>query len=283
MLTRESFEQIVAKIKNVPTLPEAVGKICRLVNNPQASTKQIRDLVKQDVAMAAKMLRMVNSVFYGVKEPVHDLEQALVILGFKTVRSVALSVSVINLFQQKNACFNMRDYWTHAAVSAAVSRDIAERSDACDPELAFIIGLLKELGVLVLAEHAPGECRAIMAVAQEFKLPFHKAAYEVLSTNNAEIGAWLCERWGLDRSIVLTVRHQFSLDPAADQKLISLCHLCDYVCRLNQVLLPGDHDAPALDPQVWSRLGLDKSALVPIMLNAAEEKVKAADFLQIVG
>jgi HD-like signal output (HDOD) protein len=73
MLTRESFEQIVAKIKNVPTLPEAVSQICRLVNDPQASTKKLRDLVKKDGAMAAKMLRMVNSVFYGVQEPVHDL------------------------------------------------------------------------------------------------------------------------------------------------------------------------------------------------------------------
>jgi HD-like signal output (HDOD) protein len=199
------------------------------------------------------------------------------------VRSVALSVSVINLFQQKNACFNMRDYWTHAAVSAAVCRDIAERSRACDPELAFIIGLLKEIGKLVLAEHAPEECRAIMAVAQEFKLPFHKAAYEVLSTNDAEIGGWLCKHWGLDQSLVLTVRHQFSQDPAADPKLISLCHLCEYVCRLNNVRLPGNYDAPALDPVVWNHLGLEKSALPPIVLNAAEEVVKANDFLQIAG
>lgn len=281
MLTRDSLPELVAKIQNVPTLPEAVGKICRIVNDPASTARQLRDLVKTDVAMAMKMLRMVNSVFYGVQEPIHDLEQALVILGFNTVRSVALSVSVINMFQQSKAGFDMRDYWTHAAVSAAICRLIAERTGACDPELAFIIGLLKDIGKLVLAEHAPDETRAIMAVGREFSLPFHKAAVEVIMASDAEVGAWLCRQWGLDEIIVDTVLNQNDLAQAANPKLVAMCQLVEYLCRMKNLRVPGNFDAMTLDDAVWTHLGLDKEALIGILGSVDVEAEKARDLLEI--
>ena len=92
-LTRSSFEDIVDRIHTIPSLPEVVTQVVRLVNDPNSDARQINAIMMKDAAMAAKMLRMVNSVYYGLAEPVNDLEQAIVILGFKTIRSVALSIS----------------------------------------------------------------------------------------------------------------------------------------------------------------------------------------------
>jgi len=282
-ITRASFLEIVERVHTIPSLPEVVTQVCRLVNDPNANAREIHDIVIKDPGMAAKMLRMVNSVFYGLKEPVGDLEQALTILGFRTIRSIALSISVINLFQQQNAAFNMRAFWTHSAVSASLSRLIAERSRACDPELAFIIGLLKDVGKLVLVQNAPDEMRKIMAVAREFSLPFHRAAHEVLETDDAEIGAWLCQRWELDPSLVTTVRWQHDLTQASKPGPVAVCQLVEYLCALKNLRSPGNHDQPQLDPLVWQHLGLDRTLLTEILLAVNQEATNARQLLQLAG
>ena len=92
-MSRASFAEIVARVHTIPSLPEVVTEVCRLLGDPTSDIKQIHKLVVKDPAMAAKMLRMVNSVYYGLAEPVHDLEQALTILGYKTIRSIAMSIA----------------------------------------------------------------------------------------------------------------------------------------------------------------------------------------------
>ena len=102
-ITRANLSDIIARVHTVPSLPEVVTQVCRLVNDSSSDAKQVNAIMVKDAAMASKMLRLVNSVYYGLNEPVHDLEQAIVILGFKTIRSIALSVSVLSMFQQQSA------------------------------------------------------------------------------------------------------------------------------------------------------------------------------------
>jgi HD-like signal output (HDOD) protein len=281
-ISRASFADIIDRIESIPTLPEVVTEICRLVNDPFSDASDIHDIVKKDAAMAAKMLRMVNSVYYGMSEPVRDLEQALVILGIKTIRSIALSVSVINMFQQSNSGFNMKSFWTHSAVSAGICRLVAGRGKFCDPELAFIIGLLKDIGKLVLVENAPEETRSIIAVAREFQLPFHKAAHEVLATDDAEISAWLCERWGLDEILVETIAHQNLIDQAADARLVAMCQFNEYLCGVKKIRVSGSCDQPTLNPTVWRHLGMSRATLVEVMSEVNDEVDNARNLLHIV-
>ena len=139
-----------------------VTQVVRLINDPRSSADQIHaDIMIKDQAMAAKILRMVNSVYYGLSDPVHSLEQAIVILGFKTIRSIAMSIAVLNLFQQQDANFNMKSFWTHSAVMAEISRLLAGKANLPDPEMAFIAGLLKDLGMLILCNMPPKRPRKL--------------------------------------------------------------------------------------------------------------------------
>jgi HD-like signal output (HDOD) protein len=228
------------------------------------------------------MLRMVNSVYYGLAEPVSDLEQAIVILGFKTIRSVALSISVLNMFQQQNANFNMKAFWAHSAVSACLGRLICDKARICDPEFGFTIGLLKGLGKVILAENAPEETRAIIAVARQYRMSFTKACREVMDTDDAEIGAWLMERWELDKVLVATVREQGLLSATTKEpKLVSMCMLSEYLCALKKIRTSGQCDEPQLDPAVWTHLGMDKTALVEVLAVINDEVENARQLLSI--
>lgn len=285
-LSRASFQDIIERIHTVPSLPEVVMQVCRLVNDQHASAAQVNAIMVKDPAMAAKMLRMVNSVYYGLKEPVNDLEKAIVVLGFKTVRSIALSVSVLNAFQQQNANFNMKSFWAHSAVSAGLCRLLAAKTKACDPELAFIIGLLKDLGKLILVENASEETRAIIAVAREFRLPFHGASRKVMDTDDAELCAWLMQSWNLDIDLVQTVRYQYDLDGAEGKsfaRMVAMCQFGEYLCGLKKIRVSGQCDEPALDPRVWGLLGLDKTALVEVLTVVNDEVDNARQFLLLAG
>jgi putative nucleotidyltransferase with HDIG domain len=279
--TRASFQDIISRVHTIPSLPEVVTQVVRMVNDPHSNAKAIGELMSRDAAMAAKILRLVNSVYFSLPENVHSLDQAIAILGFKTVRSVALSISVINLFQQENIGFNMKAFWMHGCVSACISRLVAEKIKVVDPDLAFIIGLLKDIGLVLMVEYAPEETRAIIAVARECRINLDKASCKVIDTNHAEVGAWLCQEWGLEVEVVDAVRHQFELEQSRYQQPVAVSQFSEYLCGLKRIRIAGDCAEPKLDPVIWQHLGLDKTDLVSLLAVINDEVDRAKELLSL--
>jgi HD-like signal output (HDOD) protein len=281
-VTRSGFQDLVERLNTIPSLPEVATQVSKLVEDPRTNAGRIGDLVLKDTGMAARVLRLVNSVYYALPEPVSDLDQAINVLGFKTIRAIALSLSVLSAFQQQNANFNMKAFWTHCAVSAALCQQIAAVARIGDPEVAFIIGLLRYVGRLVMAENTPGETRAVIAVAREYRFPFHRAAREVLATDDAEVGAWLAGKWGLEPPIVEALRWQYDPAQAGDKRMVAMLTFTEYVCALKNLRASGDFDRPAVDPASFQALGLDKAALMEV-LSAVDAEVERARQLLKVG
>ncbi|MFW5829037.1 MAG: HDOD domain-containing protein [Planctomycetota bacterium] len=279
--TRASFQDIVERVHTIPSLPEVVTQVVRMVNDPKSDGGTIGELMSKDAAMAAKILRLVNSVYFSLPDPVHSLGQAIMILGFKTVRSVALSISVINLFQQENIGFNMKSFWMHGCVSACICRLVAEKIGNVDADLAFIIGLLKDIGLVVMVEYAPEETRAVIAVAREHRISLQEAARKVIDTNHAEVGAWLCRQWGLEEEVIQTVDHQFDVAAAPHQRLVAIAQFSEYLCSLKRIRIAGDCGEPQLDQEVWKHLGLDKTDLVGVLAVINDEVDRAKELLAL--
>lgn len=275
------FTEIVQRVESIPSPPQVVSQVVRLVNDPDASPAQIEAIMSKDVGMAAKVLRLVNSVYYGIDEPVHDLHQAISILGAKTVRSLALSVSAMNAFQQQDVGFSMKSYWTHCSVSAAICRLVGKRCGLEDPELPFVIGLFKDVGMLVLAQHAPEAMKATIATAKDKSLSFHAAAQEVMGRDQAQLAARLCERWEMEPAIVDTIRHQFDLGAAKDKRLVAIIQLTEYLCSLKRIRLVGNYDELQLDDAIWNHLGLEKTALVDALAVVDSEIDSARQLLDL--
>lgn len=277
--TGTTFQQLVDRVHTIPSLPEVVTKVVSMVNDPNVNADQVGKIMTKDPGMAAKILRLVNSAYYGLPEPVSSLDQAIVILGFKTIRSVALSVSVINMFQQAESGFNLKAYWTHSSVSACICRLISEKIDDVDPEVSFVIGLLKDIGLMLLLENAPDETKAIIAVAREYQLSLYDASHKVLQTDHAEIGAWLCEHWGLEEDVVHTIRHQFDLEQSENSHYIAIAQFSEYLCGLKKIRISGDCAEPGIDPQIWEHLSLGKKDLVDILAVVNDEVDRARELL----
>jgi HD-like signal output (HDOD) protein len=145
------------------------------------------------------------------------------------------------------------------------------------------MGLLKDIGKLVLVENAPDETRAIVAVAREYKLSFNAASREVLDTDDAEIAGWLAQKWELDPLIIETLRYQYDITKGVQMPLVAMCLFSEYLCALKKIRVSGNCDEPSLDPVVWQHLGLDKNALVDLLTRVNDEVDNARQLMAMAG
>ena len=214
-IIKPTFEQVIERVTNVPSLPEVVTQVVRMVNDPRSDADQVHAIMVKDTAMAAKILRMVNSVYYGLTEPVHDLEQAIVILGFKTIRSIALSISVINLFQQQDAGFSMKNFWTHSAVLACHRPDLSAQGRPAGPRDRIRRRPAER------HRHADRGAARLTRCVRSSPWPANTASpsrsprARSWTPITPKSVPWLCKKWELEDQITETIGNQFDLDGVA--------------------------------------------------------------------
>jgi HD-like signal output (HDOD) protein len=143
------------KIKDIPTLPTIVFELNQQLENPETSIATVSETIERDQAMALKILKLVNSAYYGFKNRISDVRAAVVLLGFNAVRNAIISISIIHalpkniLFQD----FKMGAFWKHSLAVAVTSKNIAQKSGLESPDNCFVGGLLHDVGKVILAQY----------------------------------------------------------------------------------------------------------------------------------
>lgn len=271
------LKELISEIKELPTLPQVAVMLMDLLDDPSTGAPEINRVMARDPALAGKILKLVNSAYYGLSNKVSGLNQAIVILGFKTVKSVALSASVMGLFKgpEQSGSFDRTLFWKHSIACACVARLAAGKNNAFDPETAFSAGLLHDVGKLVLAHHLPSKADEIVSLAEEKKISFLEAEQEILDTNHTEIGGWLVDTWGLPEELVDAIAHHHDLESAPRKELVAVVQFANYLAKVKGVQAPGSFEAPELQREVWELLSLEKSDL-PELVNIINQEIEAA-------
>ena len=199
------------KIKDIPTLPTIVFELNKHLANPETSIAKVSETIERDQAMALKILKLVNSAFYGFKSRVSDVRNAVVLLGFNAVRNAIVSVSIINalpknlLFQD----FEMNAFWKHSLAVAVTSKNIAQKGGVESPDNCFVGGLLHDVGKVIMAQYFQELFVKVWTYMQNECLSFHEAEQHELPVDHAKIGAHLAERWALPQGLIDAIRwHQ---------------------------------------------------------------------------
>ena len=210
MLEDPALKQVVTSVHSLPSLPTIYTRLMTVVQSPDASAKDIGDIIAQDLGMSAKILQLVNSSFFGVKRRVSNPAEAVVYLGIETVRALALTVSVFSQFDTRRVpSFSLETLRDHGMSVAALARQIASslKLPKIQIEDAFLGGLLHELGRLVLACNYPAEYEKVIQCAQRKAIPIKEAELETFGTTHAQVGAYLLWLWGLPDAIAEIVAH----------------------------------------------------------------------------
>ncbi len=192
--------------KDLPTIPVLLARILSVVDGERSSTRDLVEVMQRDQALTARVLRLANSGFFGFAREVSTLPRAIMVLGFSTVRSLALGVKVWESFLGHGGA-SVTALWEHAALVGGAARLIAQRVRAAEPEEIFTAGLLHDVGRVVLALRFPAEYATVLAggpPAAADDVPLEERERAAFGIDHAQAGAWLTETWALPPMIVET-------------------------------------------------------------------------------
>ena len=209
----------------IPTIPEVVVRIQRLVADPEAGTREMGALVAQDAPLAAKVLRIANSAYYGLREPCVSTEQASTVLGARVLRNVVTQAAVMSRFQhlEHHADFRLHDLWRHTVATGHVSAALARHSGAklgLSADEFYVCGLLHDIGQVVLLDSLGDGYLDLVREGRRVGRPLQLVEQAAFGFDHTDVGALVAQRWSLPDPVVAAIqfhhgpREAIERDPA---------------------------------------------------------------------
>ena len=207
-LTRPPADEVVAgairDISHIATLPEVTMRIIELVEDPKATADDLHGVISHDPALGTRILKVVNSAFYGLPGQIGSLNRAIVLLGLNAVKNIAIAASLAKLFRGGEICegFNARDLWTHCVATATASRMIAHRLKLPLKDEAFLAGLIHDIGIMVEVQAVrEGFIAALGKMQADPTMTLREAEAEVLGADHEDFGTGVCKLWEVPRCV----------------------------------------------------------------------------------
>ena len=221
-------QELVAKVKNLPPVPHAALKLVSLLDQPSVSNDEVVQALRCDNVLTAKLLRACNSPYFGLAEPVTSVDQAVFLLGHQQILHIVLTIAFGSamVVPLPGYAVEASELWRHSLVTATAGELIAsEFTDLnVEPPVAFTIGLLHDIGKLVLSQTLTADIQAdIRRRIEQDKLARVEAEKAVLGTDHGEVGAQLLQSWHLPDDLVEAVanHHQPILKPRARLSVVT--------------------------------------------------------------
>lgn len=276
------IQDILAAIKSLEPLPRVANRVMEIAAHDDVVPNDLVGVIETDAAVTAKVLKLCNSAYYGFKREIGSLPEAANLLGVSTLVNLVLTSCSGRYFRDYGAVDGataMR-LWEESVVDAIASSQLAQLDGHVDKNRAYTIGLLQNVGHLVMARHARAASLQVQSeVARGTKLLDAEAA--VIGLHHAEIGARLAERWNLPPTLVDTIRNHHSPTSASiDRRLASVTHLGEMVTRAFLSGNPIDADPYGVERGAFALVGIDREAFDGIADVLAADLDRAREFLQ---
>lgn len=211
-----TLEQILSH-GSVPTLPAVAMQLLEATSNPDVSLNEIAELIQNDPGLSSKVLKTVNSSFYGLPKPCPSIERAIVILGLKAVKSLVLGFSMVNLTKDMDEEIDLGDYWQHTILAAVGARQIANDVGFPEPEEVFAAALMQDIGVLTMLAVDPETYAPLLAQTKGSHSKLLDLERNELGIDHIEVGTAMAEKWSMPTPIVVGIRHHHDNMPPKDE------------------------------------------------------------------
>lgn len=273
-----NIDYLLEEIVTLPSMPATLARIVKLVGDPDCALSDVGKAISADPAIALKTLRLVNSAYYGLRQKVSSVENAVTLLGLKVIKNLVFTATV---FDSLSA--GAESLLRHSVSCGLAMRVLAESGGkrlAIDPEEAFVHGLLHDVGKLILAEFLPEDCARVREVCVARGAPSYAVEREIIGATHAEVGARLAQKWRLPDDLVQAIEGHHEPLPFKDpmtQRLAACLGVADYVCTAAGMgSSPGA--VAAVHPEAWSSAGVSTDD-VPGILDAFFARVPEIDEL----
>ncbi len=279
-LTKEqAVANAIREISHIATLPEITLKIIELVESPSSTAQDLNKVISNDPALCSRILKVVNSAFYGLPGQVGSINRAIVLLGLNAVKNIAIAASLAKLFRGGSLTpeFSAKDLWTHSITTATACKMVADHQKLALADEAFLAGLIHDIGIIVEIQY--DRHRLIEVLERAKPDPSGKptgdwmaAETEIFGATHQDFGQGLCEKWKFPKNFALvTGYHHRPLELAKDiRTLVCIVHVADKIAAS----MPGgfrmDVADTNIDPAVLESLGISAEAVAQIAAKLPE-------------
>ena len=264
-----SAQKLIKKYTAIKTLPHVVTRLSRLINNDNATMKDFEEVIKMDPTLVVRLLRLVNSPFFGLRQHVDSISRAVAYIGMKNLQNMAVTDALKNLFKRDDAStiFSRKRLWLHCAAVSICNKMLAERIFAINGDNAYLCGILHDFGLIVEEQVAEKDfLEACKACGTTGSLPEYERQF--LATDHCEIGCLMALDWEMPLAIQEAIRDHHTLSDDTDPaSLTGILQISEYITgQFDYTTISGSK--PQLAPSLISHL----------QENADEYKVLIDDF-----
>lgn len=261
--TPVDLDRVLADIEELPSIPETLIQILKVLDDPDSGPSDLAQVVRLDAPLVAKILRLANSPYYSPRAEINDINRCVGVLGYRTVRQVAICITVatsmVSAVSRSRGRLDYRQLWKHSVITGAIAKYLAQMVHHPDPEMVFSAGLLHDMGKFVLELYAPEIYDKVIADRASARLPLVAVERESFGFDHASIGAAFARSWRFPEIFVQVLgnhheKYAGSCQPGSQEQVVALVALADYL-------------ANTMDPPV-SDLGFDPRLVDSISLHA---------------
>lgn len=229
----EKAEQMVAKIDDLPTIPAVANQILQLLDQPDVQIEEIADLMLSDQVMTARVMKLLNSPVYKPSHEITSLKRALVYLGLRHVRELALTTSLIGAFEKDTGAFEISSFWEHSFGTGMVSKVIAKLVGYKDLEKAYISGIIHNLGVVFLSAYMRDEFKSVLDAIKDKPVKLIDEEIKHFGTSHCEIGLCMARKWNFPEAYCEVIGYHHNPSEATlDPVLCSIVNLAEMFCSV---------------------------------------------------
>ncbi|MBC17351.1 MAG: metal-dependent hydrolase [Desulfovibrio sp.] len=265
-------DEVVKEELKLATLPDVVTKIVENIDNPSSSAAYISEIISRDVALSAKLLKVVNTPFYGFASKIDTLSRAVTIVGTRQLTNLALGISVINSFADiPEEFFTLKEFWLHSITCGIVARLLADEAGLEGGETFFVGGLLHDIGRLVMLKNHPEASTNVLRPAKTGRRALVEVERTIWGCTHADIAGKLLQSWRLPVRLQAMVANHHSPMASSTPREAAVIHVADFITHGIGIGSSGCSLVPVLNAEAWMQLGLPESAIKPITRKAERQ------------
>lgn len=283
----EAERKIEAYIKNMPSLPTTVAKVLEVCNNPRTSPADLNQVISLDPVLVGRVLKLINSAYYGLGQQVTSLVRAIIMLGINTVKNLALSSAVLrNLTSKKDfQALDMDGFWRHSLCVGVAAKVLAKKRgiDPKQTEEYFTAGLLHDIGKIPLNAVLSKEYVMAVSISDRERISLHRAEEKIIGINHAAAGFMIAKAWRLEGAVgdAIAYHHNYLEYTGSHKDVLYSVVLANRFASSMEIGFSGNRYPEKISSVVWEYLGLERDVFDEISTVVNQEIEKAKIFLKV--
>ncbi len=278
--TENLVNKALSGLGEIATLPEITVRIIETVENPKSTARDLHEIIKNDPALSAKILKVVNSAFYGLPGQIGDIDRAIVLLGLSAVKNIAIAASITRLFKGKQITkeITAKDLWTHSLAVGVASRLLHKQIHKQGGDDIFLAGLIHDLGIMAIRQAFPDKLTEVINHVVRTEDDYCTVENDIIGADHQAFGAGLGAKWKFPRHLraVMGYHHQPDAVSEEHSTLVRIVQLADILCCRSKIGFHLTARSTALEPAHLVSVGLNSDQVAEV-INELPEQLSLAE------